>query len=572
MGCALGSQPAGPPPQNISEPVKVQSKSNQNNLTWSAETAQELQDAVHRIFGTGGKNSLLGLDFSFTIADPYLDGCPLIGCSAGFTNLCGYGLTDIVGKNCRFLVDPVPPGKTDKVMRNHVRDFCKAVSFGQSYTRPANEYESWMPRDRPSDELLALQVNARKDGSLFNNLFYMKVFNIGSDIGDEKPYIVALQSELPGGKNDLSALAANLTLLDDSMAKVRKEMSTAFFVQCAISRQFHGTMANKGDGQASIQLHSSFPTEEVKPWKDGTFKYVRKLADATRNRGLVNLMQNTQTDELVAVKQMPNNWIGKNHDDFIQLHPTETELPWLDIGCTRYLNNLSYKYACNLRGVYRDNEHTFVVSSFVPDGDLFTLAGKGDSLGPQRETALAPVVIQLCAALQLLHGLNIVHRDISLENVLQTVEKDGKLGIVLIDFGMASTNRKFQNCSRGKASYLAPEMRSQDEYDAFLSDAFAAGVTVYSVLLKDYPWLSTEPGHCKCFEYVQKQGIRAYCAKRCVRGSSERLAGVVSEPLMQLLEGMLQIDPAKRLTLGENEYLDRRSVWDEPWMKQKLPK
>ena len=31
-----------------------------------------------------------------------------------------------------------------------------------------------------------------------------------------------------------------------------------------------------------------------------------------------------------------------------------------DIGCVRFLNVASYPYACELLGVYRDAEHTYV--------------------------------------------------------------------------------------------------------------------------------------------------------------------------------------------------------------------
>jgi len=72
---------------------------------WSVTSANLLQESVDRIFGTNSQ-SLLGLDFSFTIADPYLPDCPLIGCSTGFTKLCGYEIDDIVGKKLSLSVRP----------------------------------------------------------------------------------------------------------------------------------------------------------------------------------------------------------------------------------------------------------------------------------------------------------------------------------------------------------------------------------------------------------------------------------------------------------------------------------
>jgi len=201
---------------------------------WSSESATSLQQSVDRIFGTKSQ-SLLGLEFSFTIADPFLPDCPLIGCSTGFTKLCGYGIDDIVGHNCRFLVDPVPSDKIDKTMRKCTKDFCQAVTSGNEWM-PPSDYP-YAPTDRPLDEFVCMQMNARKDGTLFNNLFYMKVFDLSCEMGEEQPYIIALQSELKGGKEDLFAVSANLGKLDAMMESVKLELAKMFFVECSLSRQ-----------------------------------------------------------------------------------------------------------------------------------------------------------------------------------------------------------------------------------------------------------------------------------------------------------------------------------------------
>jgi serine/threonine protein kinase len=284
-------------------------------------------------------------------------------------------------------------------------------------------------------------------------------------------------------------------------------------------------------------------------------------------------MRDTQSDRLVAVKQMPNTWIRECHEDFVREHPTETEMPWQDIGCTRFLNSVNFRYGCSLHGVYRGDADTYVTTSFATEGDLFSVAQAGHNPGPEREAAFAPIVVQLLTGMRQLHDMHIVHRDISLENVLLTKEDGPATGtpggeqVRVIDYGMASTGRVFKRCVRGKASYQAPEMHGDQEYDAFLSDTFSVGVILYASLLKDYPWLSTRPGGCKCFDYVKSHGFRMYCAKRKVRGSDMRVAECISEDLMALLEGLFALDPAQRLTLGEKEFpADRRSVWDEPWV------
>lgn len=182
---------------------------------WTVEKSAELQAAVDRIFGSGGDN-LLGLSFSFTIADPQLPDCPLIGCSRGFSTLTGYEVSEIVGRNCRFLVDPVPEDHIDQSMRRRCREFCIAAAGATAFQKA--------PR-----EILAVQKNARKDGTLFNNMFYMRVIGLG---GVHRRYITGLQSEIPAGNelHDLGypQLCLKLKHLDENMNKVESILANEF--------------------------------------------------------------------------------------------------------------------------------------------------------------------------------------------------------------------------------------------------------------------------------------------------------------------------------------------------------
>lgn len=202
---------------------------------WTQEKSDQLQAAVDAVFGSGAA-ALLGLRFSFTMADPQMEGCPLIGCSTGFTQLCGYEMHEIVGRNCRFLVDPVPPEQVDQAMRRRCRDFCAAAKMGEEYRVPDNERDPWLPEDRPPNELFALQKNARKNGVLFNNMFYMRIFGLG-DFDEERTYIVALQSELEGGRADLAQLALHLKQLDKNMSKVEQILAKDFIISGSMHRQ-----------------------------------------------------------------------------------------------------------------------------------------------------------------------------------------------------------------------------------------------------------------------------------------------------------------------------------------------
>jgi len=182
-----------------------------------------------------------------------------------------------------------------------------------------------------------------------------------------------------------------------------------------------------------------------------------------------------------------------------------------------------------------------------------------------------PLVWQLFEGIKELHEVSIVHRDISPENVVCSIDCDSeKQEIKIIDFGMALPTRYNASLGQavGKPSYIAPEVHREGDYDAFLADAFSVGVVVYALLLQDYPWITTKPGGCKRFQYVEQHGLCAYMEKQKIRGTRLKIGERMSEPLKRLLVGLLQFDPARRLTLGECSFpRHRRSVWDEEWVQ-----
>lgn len=311
-----------------------------------------------------------------------------------------------------------------------------------------------------------------------------------------------------------------------------------------------------------------FDHTQVEQWDPERFLLVRKLQNATRNHGQVVLMNDTLSGTLYAVKQMPNEWVAGSAREFSNEHPLETEHPWADISCIKYLNSIDFQYACDLIGVYRDDKSTYVVQTFAPIGDLFSWCEVGPPPGPAWELAVFPVAQQIAKAVLQLHDIGLVHRDLSLENVILDNRNSDTLHARVIDFGMVSTSRHYKKCIRGKASYQAPEMHGEDVYDGYLSDAFALGVTLYTLVVKDYPWLSTRRGGCKCCDYVQKNGFRPYLEKRKLRSSNIKVSAAISEPFKELLEGLLAFSPKDRLTLGERDWSDsRRSVWDTAWMR-----
>jgi len=322
--------------------------------------------------------------------------------------------------------------------------------------------------------------------------------------------------------------------------------------------EMHSVCQNIAVGTGLEPLTAAFDAGDVQTWEPTRFKMVGKIQDSARNHGQVVHMIDELTGNEVAVKQIPNSWICRQPEEFDRQHRGEKEQPWVSIGCTALLTHAAYQYVCPLLGVYRDEETTHIVMEFARDGDLFSWCSSSyvSPPGPEREALVQPLARQIIDSVRQLHEISIVHGDISLENILLS----GPLQIQLIDFGHSSSRRFFSSSISCKPSYQAPEMHFEAGFDGFLSDAFAVGVTLYALLLNEYPWLSTKSGCCKSFDYYCKNGFRAFIKRRRVRGT--QVEQLLSEPVVELLSGLLDPDPSVRLTLNESAWADsgRKSV------------
>ena len=131
--------------------------------------------------------------------------------------------------------------------------------------------------------------------------------------------------------------------------------------------------------------------------------------------------------------------------------------------------------------------HVYYVMTWHEGESLRAMLDRGHRFSVVEATQVAIRMLQGIAAL---HRFGIVHRDIKPDNVHQG--RDGRLRI--LDLGVAASDGvDFQEINNpGTPSYMAPELFA-GEVAAVPSDLYAAGVTLYVLLTRKYPYGEIEP-------------------------------------------------------------------------------
>ncbi|MEI7432546.1 MAG: serine/threonine-protein kinase [Betaproteobacteria bacterium] len=98
--------------------------------------------------------------------------------------------------------------------------------------------------------------------------------------------------------------------------------------------------------------------------------------------------------------------------------------------------------------------------------------------------------IRILKGISALHRLDISHRDIKPDNVL--ICRDESLRIIDLGVAVSLSEDEEHAGSPGTPSYMAPELLSGETAEA-AHDLYAAGVVLYHLLTRKYPYGEIEP-------------------------------------------------------------------------------
>ena len=136
---------------------------------------------------------------------------------------------------------------------------------------------------------------------------------------------------------------------------------------------------------------------------------------------------------------------------------------------------------------YSLRSHLYYLMTWHEGESLKTMLDRGHQFTIVHAVQTA---IHMLEGIAQLHRLGIIHRDIKPDNLHQG--RDGQLRI--LDLGVAASDGvDFQEINNpGTPSYMAPELFS-GEPASVSSDLYAAGVTLYELLTRKYPYGEIEP-------------------------------------------------------------------------------
>ena len=137
-------------------------------------------------------------------------------------------------------------------------------------------------------------------------------------------------------------------------------------------------------------------------------------------------------------------------------------------------------------GVYdwgKDGDTYYIVMEYLRGTDLKSGIGKHGALDCRK---VAQIGSQICQALSVAHGHDIIHRDIKPQNIM--VQPDGNIKVM--DFGIARAKNSHltaDNSVLGTAHYVSPEQTQGKELGP-TSDLYSLGIVMYEAATGRVPF------------------------------------------------------------------------------------
>ena len=271
-------------------------------------------------------------------------------------------------------------------------------------------------------------------------------------------------------------------------------------------------LERKGSTDTLFSAH-----KDIKQVKNEDFKILKILGRGSF--GKVCLVEYLPTHEIYAMKSLKK-------DLLIQEEKIENTLLEKEI-----LQTINHPFIINLVFCFQTEQRINFVMPFIPGGELFQHIKNLKHLG---ELKVKFYAAQMAIAIQYLHDMGIVYRDLKPENVL--IDEKGYLR--LTDFGLAKKLKKGEKTDSfcGTPEYVAPEIIDEKGYDENV-DWWSLGIVVYEMICGIPPFYVQDLN--KMYKLIKTEKIRF----------DKKL--LISKDAKDLILRLLEKDVEKRLCYHE---------------------
>ncbi|XP_009346160.2 serine/threonine-protein kinase SAPK3 [Pyrus x bretschneideri] len=253
------------------------------------------------------------------------------------------------------------------------------------------------------------------------------------------------------------------------------------------------------------------------------------------NFGVARLVRDKKTKELVAVKYIER---GKKIDENVQ---------------REIINHRSLRHPniVRFKELLLTPSHLAIVMEYAAGGELFE---RICTAGRFSEDEARFFFQQLISGVSYCHAMEICHRDLKLENTLLDGSASPRLKICDFGYSKSAILHSQPKSTVGTPAYIAPEVLSRKEYDGKIADVWSCGVTLYVMLVGEYPFEDPEdPRNFR--KTIERIMSSQYTIPDYVR---------VSADCKHLLSRIFVANPSKRISLPE--------IKKHPWFLKNLPK
>lgn len=256
------------------------------------------------------------------------------------------------------------------------------------------------------------------------------------------------------------------------------------------------------------EFDKKFDSASERPFGLSDFHIIKTLG--TGSFGSVHLSQHKHSGSYVALKVL-------NREKVVRMKQVEHTLNERKI-----LQAISFPFIVGMPYSFKDNANLYMVLEYVNGGELFMHLRRNRRFSESHSRFYAA---QIVLAIEYLHCLDIMYRDLKPENVLL----DAQGYIKLTDFGFAKRikGKTFTLC--GTPEYLAPEIILCKGYTSAV-DWWAMGILIYEMTAGHPPFYAEQP-------------IKTY--EKIVAGKVTYVT-TQSSDLRDLLQNLLRVDPITR--------------------------